>query len=101
VDVAERARAAVLQWVPVQARATGWDARPALVSGFASPHIALPLRWLQIPFPGSLHITSSRLCFVFEDKGVAPIKLPGKAIKAAAKRAADEQQGPCQGGHAW
>lgn len=52
--------------------------------------------WLQIAFPGSLHVTSQRLCFTFEEKGVAPIKLAGKAIKSVAKLAADVQKGvPC------
>lgn len=48
---------------------------------------------LQIAFPGSLHVTSQRLLFAFEEKGVAPIKLPGKAIKSVAKHAADAQKG--------
>ncbi|KAL4423385.1 hypothetical protein ABPG77_004316 [Micractinium sp. CCAP 211/92] len=47
----------------------------------------------QVPFPGSLHVTSRRLCFAFEDRGLAPIKLPGKAIKGAAKAAADAAHG--------
>ena len=48
---------------------------------------------LQVSFPGSLHVTSQRLCFAFEDRGVAPIKLPAKALKAVAKQAADAQHG--------
>lgn len=55
----------------------------------------MPNKRLQVPFPGSLHVTSRRLCFAFEDRGLAPIKLPGKAIKGAAKAAADAAQGGC------
>lgn len=55
----------------------------------------MPDNRLQVPFPGSLHVTSRRLCFAFEDRGLAPIKLPGKAIKGAAKVAADAVQGAC------
>lgn len=55
--------------------------------------VALPPT--QIPFPGSLHITSARLCFVFEDKGIAPIKLPAKSIKpgGVSKLPADADKG--------
>ena len=49
---------------------------------------AVPLAAPQVPFPGSLHITSRRLCFVFEEPGVAPIKLPGSALQGVAKLAA-------------
>lgn len=55
----------------------------------AAPLLPYP----QVPFPGSLHVTSRRLCFAFEDRGVAPIKLPGKAINGASKAAADAAQG--------
>lgn len=52
-------------------------------------------RSFQIPFPGSLHITSARLCFVFEDQSIAPIKLPAKAIKpgGVTKLTADSDKG--------
>lgn len=59
------------------------------------PRHFLPISHTQIPFPGSLHITSARLCFVFEDKAIAPIKLPAKSIKpgGVSKLPADADKG--------
>ncbi|PSC70335.1 hypothetical protein C2E20_6248 [Micractinium conductrix] len=57
----------------------------------ATNNFFTPVR--QVAFPGSLHVTSSRLCFAFDDKTVAPIKLPGRAIKGVAKLGADAAAG--------
>jgi len=60
---------------------------------FSPPLPVPPPPPLQVPFPGSLHVTSQRLCFVFAEASIAPIKLPGKGIQGVAKKAAEEQQG--------
>lgn len=82
------------------AAALGLEAGETLLESFgcvlwqtytATNNFFTPVR--QVPFPGSLHVTSQRLCFAFEDRGVAPIKLPGKAIKGVSKAAADAAQG--------
>lgn len=82
-----------------------WGAAPVAAGTFVdaltcSP-LALPPRSTgnfftpprQVAFPGSLHVTSQRLCFTFEERGLAPIKLAGKALKTVAKQPADDKQG--------
>lgn len=70
-------------------------ATPATLLPVLTGILASPPNHSQIPFPGSLHITSARLCFAFEDKNIAPIKLPAKAIKpgGVTKLAADSEKG--------
>ncbi|KAL4448254.1 hypothetical protein ABPG75_005473 [Micractinium tetrahymenae] len=93
-------RAASPTDVAAAAEALGLEAGETVLESFgcvlwqtytSTNNFFTPVR--QVSFPGSLHVTSRRLCFAFEDKGVAPIKLPGKAIKGVAKAAADAAQG--------
>lgn len=80
---------------------------PALAQGGAPrPRLpaclpACPPAHRQIAFPGSLHVTSGRLCFAFAERGLAPIKLAAKQVKSAAKLPADAAKGaPAQRGRA-
>lgn len=58
-----------------------------------APAACLALSLCQVPFPGSLVVTSQRLCFAFEEPGLAPARVPAKALKVAAKLPADEDKG--------
>ncbi len=70
---------------------------PACLPANSLPSYLLRAPYLQIPFAGSLHVTSARVCFTFDERGVAPVKLPGKAIKSVAKRPQNKQQGESAG----
>ncbi|EFN56235.1 expressed protein [Chlorella variabilis] len=85
------------QDVQQAAEALGLDGGETVLESFAcqllQTYTCSSNFFTPIAFPGSLHVTSQRLLFAFEEKGVAPIKLPGKAIKSVAKHAADAQKG--------
>lgn len=50
-----------------------------------------PLSKSQVPFPGELHITSSRVCFVFEggERETEPVKVDHKAVLRVTKEKAE------------